>query len=140
MATVKKTIEQVDQEITTAENVKYDEKVIKKIIVASLMGVDGFLGTAGGLFHGKSASEEEEVFKHIGISTKKAGEVTVNVKAIAESGKNIPTIVDEMTKSVIRGLHAVAGLDTKAVNIEIADTMSVADFDAKYIKAPKASK
>lgn len=123
------------------ENMKLDDKVVKKIVASALLNVDGFLGTSGGGIVGsltgmlqKNASAEDEILSGISADTKD-GLVTVSMKAITEAGKNIPTIVDQMTANVVKALREVGGLQTKAVNVEIVDTMTKAEYEKKHTKA-----
>lgn len=124
------------------ENAKYDDKVIKKIIASALLNVDGFLGTTNGLvgsitaFVQKNTNAEEDVIKGISADVKDH-EVDVTVKAITEAGKNIPEIVNHMTTAVTEALRDVGGLNTKAVNVEVVDTMTKAEYEEKYVKNSK---
>lgn len=127
-------------EMTFPEHTKYDEKVLKKIIASALVNVDGFLGTTeGGLtlaLH-KSENEEEEILRGISAGMKHNHKVVVSVKAIVEDGKNIPAIVEAIDTEAVRALREVGGVETKAVNVEVADSMTRAAYEAKYIKHAK---
>lgn len=116
------------------ENLKYDDKVIKKLIATALLNVDGYLGTTGGLMSGltgvfkSNATQEEEAVKGI-TADLKDGQVDVSVKMIVELGKNIPSVVNNVTESVTTTLKDLAGLETKAVHVEVADTMTRAEYE-----------
>lgn len=132
----------VNPSTPTNEHVKYDDKVIKKMVASALMNVDGFLGTSNSVVGNltamlqKNTNTEEDIIK--GITTDlKDNQVDVNLKIITESGKNIPTIVENIISSVTQSLKDVGGLDTKSVNVEVVDTMTKAEYDEKYNKASK---
>lgn len=134
---------QTINETTFPENTKYDDKVLKKIIASALMNVDGFLGTAESgltLALRKSADEEQEVLRGISASMKHNHEVVVSIKAIVEDGKNIPTIVESINEQIMSALREVGGLETKAVNVEVADTMTREAYQEKYLKRDKKEK
>lgn len=128
-----------DLKHTTKEAVKYDDKVIKRVIADALMSVDGFLGTTGGFLGArhKSATEEAELMKGISFSMKNGRETEVHVKAIVELGKSVPEMVDMATNNVIAALRDTLGLQTKAVKIDISKAMSAEEYRETYIKGPK---
>lgn len=125
------------------ENVKYDDKVIKKMIASALLEVDGVLGTGTGILSGitgmlkKNVTDEEEAVSGISASMKD-NQVDVTIKVITEAGKNIPTIANAITENVRKTLREVGGLQTKAVSVEIVDTMPRAEYEEKYLKGGRA--
>lgn len=138
---IDKTVNPIETTPQTKEQIKFDDKVIKKIIASALQSVDGLLGTTGSFLGGitgilqKGNAVEEDVTRGI-ASEQKDGQVSVSIKMITEMGKSIPTIANDVTLRVTEALRDVAGLETKAVNVEVVDTMTRAEYEEKNAKNP----
>lgn len=60
--------------------------------------------------------------------------VQISAKIITEYGKKIPEIVGTAQNKVAEALQNMAGLTTTKVEIEVADTMTREDYQAKTSK------
>ncbi len=106
--------------VIAPSNMKYDDKVIKKMVGEILAQTDGVLGTKGGL---GDVFKKKDTDPTVGISVNitEAKDIVVGMKLIVEKGKNIPNIVNEITAKVTDLLQNTAGLNVKDVNIEVVD-------------------
>lgn len=110
------------------ENMKIDDKAVKKLIGEAITGVDGLLCLEGG-FGGLLKSGDDKT-RGVNVSVKDDGVTTVELKIVTEFGKNIPVIVNEVTKRVKDVLQNTAGLVVKDVTVHVTDTVTREEFDA----------
>lgn len=116
------------------QNMKIDDKAIKKMAGEAISNVDGVLSVEGSLTDLLKSSDD--ITKGIGVTLSEDGKsVQITTRIITEFGKNIPAIVSNVQAAVEKTLHDVAGLVAEKVDVEITDTMSRAEYEAKTAKA-----
>ena len=120
------------------ENMKVDERAIKKIAGEAISGVDGVLGLAGGLTDVLKSSDD--VTKGLAITTSSDGaSAEVSAKIVTEYGKNIPDIVSQVQGNITKALQEMAGLTVDKVEVEVTDTMTADEYQEKMNKRPSLS-
>ena len=119
-------MEQNNQFDIVPGNVVIEEKVIKRLTGEAIAGIDGILGVKGGF--SDLLKGEDDPTRGITVNMGDEQTVTVCLKIITESGKNIPAIVTAATNAITNSLQNTAGLRVKDVAIEVSDTMSRAEY------------
>lgn len=122
----------------TPQNMKIDDKAIKKLAGEAISQVPGVLGLEGGLtgiINNVIKQQAEDVTQGLNVQASDDGSsVDISAKIITEYGKNIPAIVAEVQDKVSQTLHSMAGLAVGKVQVEVTDTMTREDYQAKISK------
>lgn len=107
-----------------------DTKDIKEVVGQAISGIPGVLGLKGKL--SDIFKKDEDLTR--GISARKAGDgrVSVSARVIADSGYNSGMLIDDMTEAITYALQAQLGLVADKIEIDIAETMTEAEFYDKY--------
>ena len=118
---------------TMPHDMKIDDKAIKKMAGEAISQVDGVLGVEGGLTD--MLKSGDDVTKGLSVTMSDDGQkAQVSAKIITEYGKNIPDIVSGVQAKVQDALRSMAGLATDKVEVEVTDTMTREDYQAKNSK------
>lgn len=118
----------------TPDNMKIDDRAIKKMAGEAISKVEGVLSVEGGLTDLLKPSDD--LTKGIAVVMSEDGKgVQVSTKLVTEYGKNIPTIVRQVQDAVEKTLREMAGLVVEKVDVEITDTMSRKEYEAKTAKS-----
>lgn len=112
------------------ETLKIDDKVIKKMVGEALASVDGILGAKDNL--ADMFKSDEDPTRGITISTTNHHEVEVTAKIFAESGKNIPQMINAATAAITDKLQNTAGLKINGICVEVVDTMTAEEYKNQY--------
>lgn len=120
------------------QNMKIDDKAIKKMAGEAITKVEGVLGLDGGLTG--MLKSDDDMTKGLSVTLGDDGKTAqVSAKVITEYGKNIPGIVANVQGTVAETLHAMAGLTVDKVEVEVTDTMTAQDYQAKNSKGRQLS-
>lgn len=120
------------------QDMKIDDKAIKKMTGEAVAQVDGVLGLEGGLTDMLKSSDD--VTKGLTVTLGEEGKTAkVSAKIITEYGKNIPEIVMNVQNQVQQTLMSMAGLTVEKVEVEVTDTMTPEDYQAKANKGRSLS-
>ncbi|MDL2253872.1 Asp23/Gls24 family envelope stress response protein [Ruminococcaceae bacterium OttesenSCG-928-I18] len=112
------------------QNVKVDDKVVKKLAGDAVLGIDGLLSVKGGGLAG-FFSEGEDPSKGMNIDLLENDEVAISMKVVTESGKNIPKIAKEIEENITAAIQNNVGLRVTSINVEVADTMTREEYDSQ---------
>lgn len=113
--------------IIAPSNMTYDDKLIKKMIGEILESTDGVLGAKGG-FH-DIFKKHDNITKGIRVDIDDSKDASVKMKLYVEKGKNIPTIINQITTRIRDELQNTAGLKVRDVDIQVVDTMTQEEYD-----------
>lgn len=108
------------------ENAIIDEKVVKKLAGEAMANVDGMLGVKGSI--GDWFKRDDDVTRGITVDMQEGGKVSLCLKVITETGKNIPAVVEAITQNVTDALQNSAGLKVAELNVEVTDTMTREEY------------
>ena len=119
----------------------YEDQVIKKIAGIATNEIPGILSMSGGFI-----SDIADKFRSSGDITKgidaEVGEkqVALDLKVIAEYGKNIPEIFQTTIDKVSKQIKDMTGLTVIEVNMHVDDVMTRKEFDEQNNKSDSQPK
>lgn len=100
----------------------FDDKVVQKIIGIALESVDGLLNVDGGFFSNVAGKLVNTDNTTVGIDVEVGKkQVAVDLSIVAEYGKDITNIYDQIKKVVAREVEKMTGLDVIEVNVDVVD-------------------
>lgn len=112
--------------VEKAEGIKgeltFDDKVVEKIIGIALDEISGLLTVDGGFFSniaGKLVNTDNPT-SGIDVEVGKK-QVAVDLSIVAEYGKDITNIYDQIKEVVAREVKKMTGLDVIEVNVDVVD-------------------
>lgn len=100
----------------------YEDKVIQKIIGIALEKVDGLLTVNGGFFSNIAGKlvNTNDVTSGIGVEVGKK-EVAVDLEIVAEYGKDISKLYDEIKTLIVEQVKKMTSLVVIEVNVTVVD-------------------
>lgn len=100
----------------------FDDKVVQKIIGIALESVDGLLNVDGGFFSNVAGKlvNTDNTTAGIDVEVGKK-QVAVDLSIVAEYGKDITNIYDQIKKVVAHEVEKMTGLDVIEVNVDVVD-------------------
>ncbi|WEV70851.1 Asp23/Gls24 family envelope stress response protein [Lactobacillus sp. ESL0785] len=103
-------------------NLKYDSKVIQKIIGIALSDVTGLLTVDGGFFSNLTDKivNSSDVTTGINVEVGKK-QVAVDIDIVAEYGVQITKLYDEIKERIFNKVKEMTGLDTVEVSVTVVD-------------------
>lgn len=120
---------------TTDEDVNgeltYDDKVIQKIIGIAMKEVDGLLTINGGFFSNMRDKlvNSDNVAEGINTEVGKK-QVAVDMDIVAEYGKDIDEVYENIKKLIVREVKTMTHLDVIEVNVNVVDIKTREEFEA----------
>ena len=116
------------------QGMKIDDKAVKRMAGEAISQVDGVLGVDGNL--ADILKSGDDVTKGLAVTVSGDGKnAQVSAKIITEYGRNIPEIVENVQAKVAESLRIMASLTVDRVEVEITDTMTREDYQAKNSKS-----
>lgn len=110
---------------------RYEDKVIKKIAGIAAEGVPGILTVSGGVL-GRLRSNEDWTR---GISAEVGKkQVALDMNVVSEYGYNVPQLFDAVTASVSKAMADMTGLEVVELNMHVTDVLSKKDFEGLQTK------
>lgn len=107
----------------------YEDKVIQKIIGIALENIDGLLTVDGGFFSNIKDKLVNSDDVTVGINTEVGKkQVAVDMDIVAEYGKDIEKIYDEMKGLIIEEVKKMTHLDVVEVNVNVVDIKTRAEY------------
>ena len=103
----------------------FEDKVIQKIIGIALEEVDGLLTVDGGFFSNLRDSDDVTTGIHTEVGKK---QVAVDMDIVAEYGKDIETIYDQMKEVITREVQQMTHLEVIEVNVNVVDIKTQAEY------------
>ncbi len=100
----------------------YEDKVIQKIVGLSIGSIDGLLTVDGGFFSNiaeKIVNTNDET-AGVGVEVGRK-QVAVDLSIVAEYGKNIAEIYEEIKKIVAKQVSQMTELEVVEVNVDVTD-------------------
>ncbi|WEV38673.1 Asp23/Gls24 family envelope stress response protein [Lactobacillus sp. ESL0680] len=101
---------------------KYDSKVIQKIIGIALSGIKGLLTVDGGFFSNLTDKivNNNDVTTGVNVEVGKT-QVAVDIDIVAEYGVQITKLYDQIKERIYNKVKEMTGLDTVEVNVTVVD-------------------
>ena len=107
----------------------YEDKVIQKIIGIALENIDGLLTVDGGFFSNIKDKLVNSDNVTAGINTEVGKkQVAVDMDIVAEYGKDIEKIYDQMKGLIIEEVKKMTHLDVVEVNVNVVDIKTRAEY------------
>lgn len=107
----------------------YEDKVIQKIIGIALENIDGLLTVDGGFFSNIKDKLVNSDDVTAGINTEVGKkQVAVDMDIVAEYGKDIEKIYDQMKGLIIEEVKKMTHLDVVEVNVNVVDIKTRAEY------------
>lgn len=109
----------------------YDDKVIQKIIGIAMKEVDGLLTINGGFFSNMRDKlvNSDNVAEGINTEVGKK-QVAVDMDIVAEYGKDIDEVYENIKKLIVREVKTMTHLDVIEVNVNVIDIQTREEFEA----------
>ncbi|OQO72636.1 stress response regulator Gls24 [Enterococcus faecalis] len=100
----------------------YEDKVIQKIIGISIEEVEGLLTVGGGFFSNLAGKlvNTDDVTSGIDVEVGEK-QVAVDLDIVAEYGKDIHKIYNEMKEIITKEVKNMTGLEVIEVNVNVVD-------------------
>ena len=108
----------------------FDDKVVEKIIGIALDEIGGLLTVDGGFFSniaGKLVNTDNPT-SGIDVEVGKK-QVAVDLSIVAEYGKDITTIYNQIKEVIAREVKKMTGLDVIEVNVDVVDVKTKAQHE-----------
>ncbi len=123
-----------DSAMDTTETVRgeltYEDKVIQKIIGIAIAEVDGLLTVDGGFFSNIKDKIVNSDDVTTGIETEVGKkQVAVDMDIVAEYGKDIEEIFENIKKVIAREVKAMTHLEVIEVNVNVVDIKTRQQFE-----------
>lgn len=113
------------------KELRYEDKVIKKIAGIAAEGVPGILTVSGGVL-GRLRSNEDWTR---GISAEIGRrQVALDMNVVSEYGYNVPQLFDAVTQAVAEAMATMTGLEVVELNMHVTDVLSKTDFERLQAK------
>ncbi|MGM0215272.1 Asp23/Gls24 family envelope stress response protein [Enterococcus sp. AZ109] len=107
----------------------YEDKVIQKIIGIALENIDGLLTVDGGFFSNIKDKIVNSDDVTAGINTEVGKkQVAVDMDIVAEYGKDIEKIYDQMKELIIEEVKKMTHLDVIEVNVNVVDIKTRSEY------------
>lgn len=107
----------------------YEDKVIQKIIGIALENIDGLLTVDGGFFSNIKDKLVNSDDVTAGINTEVGKkQVAVDMDIVAEYGKDIEKIYEQMKGLIIEEVKKMTHLDVVEVNVNVVDIKTRAEY------------
>lgn len=121
---VKEEVKTKQENVTESINGKltYEDKVIQKIIGIALEDIDGLLTVDGGFFSNLTEKlvNTDNVTSGVNVEVGEK-QVAVDLDIVAEFGKDINKIFDEMKTIISKEVKQMTGLEVIEVNVNVVD-------------------
>ncbi|MFT8470843.1 MAG: Asp23/Gls24 family envelope stress response protein [Oenococcus sp.] len=100
----------------------YEDKVIQKIVGLSIGKIDGLLTVDGGFFSNIAEKLVNTNNKTTGVDVEVGKkQVAVDLSIVAEYGKNIAEIYQEIKKVISKQVNQMTNLEVVEVNVNVTD-------------------
>lgn len=111
---------------STNGKLTYEDKVIQKIVGIALENIDGLLTIDGGFFSNLTEKLVNTDNMTSGVNVE-VGEkqVAVDLDIVAEFGKDLNKIFDEMKAVISKEVKQMTGLEVIEVNVNVVDIKTV---------------
>lgn len=112
----------------------YENKVIEKIVGHSVESVDGLLAVNGGFFANvrDKLINTEDVTSGVNVEVGKE-EIAVDLEIIAEYGKDIPNVVDQIKTVISKDVKAMTHLTLVELNVKVVDVKTKEQHEADSV-------
>ncbi|AYQ24128.1 MULTISPECIES: Asp23/Gls24 family envelope stress response protein [Enterococcus] len=130
---MEKTKENVKEETKKANvqgKLTYEDKVIQKIIGISLERVEGLLTVDGGFFSNLAGKlvNTEDIASGVEVEVGEK-QVAVDLDIVAEYGKDIRKIYNEMKEIITKEVQSMTGLEVIEVNVNVVDIKTEKQYE-----------
>lgn len=109
----------------------YDDKVVQKIVGIALEEIDGLLTVDGGFFSNikDKLVNSDDVRSGINAEVGKK-QVALDMDIVAEYGKDIEDIFEQMKEVITREVKDMTHLDVIEVNVNVVDVKTREEYEA----------
>ncbi len=109
----------------------YDDKVVQKIVGIALEEIDGLLTVDGGFFSNIKDKLVNTDDVHSGINAEVGKkQVALDMDIVAEYGKDIEHIYDQMKEVITREVKEMTHLDVIELNVNVVDVKTRDEYEA----------
>ncbi|WP_412990456.1 Asp23/Gls24 family envelope stress response protein [Pediococcus siamensis] len=109
----------------------YDDKVVQKIVGIALEEIDGLLTVDGGFFSNIKEKLVNTDDVHTGINAEVGKkQVALDMDIVAEYGKDIEDIYDQMKTVITREVKEMTHLDVIELNVNVVDVKTREEYEA----------
>ena len=121
-------------ENTITGELTYKDKVIQKIIGYTLEDIDGLLTVDGGFFSNiaEKIVNNDNQTAGVGVEVGKE-QVAVDLDIVAEYGKDISKIYDEIKTAISASVKEMTHLDVIEVNVTVVDIKTAEQYEQDSI-------
>lgn len=114
--------------------ITYSDKVIEVIIGKALETIDGLLTVSGGFLTDlkNKVVNSDNVTEGVNVEVGKK-QVATDLKIVAEYGRDIPAIVDNIKAVISKEIAHLTHLEVVEVNIEVVDVKTRQEFEAESV-------
>ena len=108
----------------------YEDKVIQKIVGLSIGQIDGLLTVDGGFFSNIAEKLVNTNNKTTGVGVEVGKkQVAVDLSIVAEYGKNIAEIYQEIKKVISKQVNQMTELEVVEVNVDVTDIKTQEQYE-----------
>ncbi|WEV39832.1 Asp23/Gls24 family envelope stress response protein [Lactobacillus sp. ESL0681] len=113
---------QTNPKQTVKGDLKYDSKVVQKIVGIALSDIKGLLTVDGGFFSNLTDKivNNDDVTSGVNVEVGKT-QVAVDIDIVAEYGVQITKLYDEIKEKIYNKIKDMTGLETVEVNVTVVD-------------------
>ncbi|WEV43643.1 Asp23/Gls24 family envelope stress response protein [Lactobacillus sp. ESL0684] len=113
---------QTNSKQTVKGDLKYDSKVVQKIVGIALSDIKGLLTVDGGFFSNLTDKivNNDDVTSGVNVEVGKT-QVAVDIDIVAEYGVQITKLYDEIKEKIYNKIKDMTGLETVEVNVTVVD-------------------
>ncbi|EFR44570.1 Asp23/Gls24 family envelope stress response protein [Streptococcus pseudoporcinus] len=125
---------QVADTPTIRGELTYENKVIEKIVGLAVAHIDGLLAVSGGYLANikNKLVNTDTVREGVSVEVGKK-QVAVDLDIIAEYQKHVPTIFDDIKKTIETEVKKMTDLDVIEVNVNVVDIKTKAQHEADTV-------
>ncbi|EGO8076077.1 Asp23/Gls24 family envelope stress response protein [Enterococcus faecalis] len=126
----KVTVKEANKVEAVQGKLTYEDKVIQKIIGISLEEVEGLLTVDGGFFSNLAGKlvNTDDVTSGIDVEVGEK-QVAVDLDIVAEYGKDIHKIYNEMKEIITKEVKNMTGLEVIEVNVNVVDIKTEEQYE-----------
>ena len=124
----------IENRTTINGELSYEDKVIEKIIGIALDSIDGLLGLDAGFFSNikDKIINSEDLTQGIDVEVGKT-QIAVNLNIIAEYGKHLPTLFEEIKEVIQKEVLRMTELELIEVNVKVVDIKTKKQYEIDSI-------
>lgn len=130
MEKTKENVKEETKKVNVRGELTYEDKVIQKIIGISLEKVEGLLTVDGGFFSNLAGKlvNTDDIASGVEVEVGEK-QVAVDLDIVAEYGKDIRKIYNEMKEIITKEVKSMTGLEVIEVNVNVVDIKTEKQYE-----------